>query len=186
MIAFLDYLNRYSNLVVGMATVVLVAVTWWYVRLTKQVVDTNREQLADLREQRAASDLRLRRYLASVADRIVRCLEELPVGPRDNPDQKMRRATLWTEDDVQQVEITSAGLEPDVAAKAASATKSTLWLLTWVGRVRAVEPRQGYDWRAFPWEDWQRKLATALDGLRAVCNACGQQGPARTTGGASD
>jgi len=179
MTAFLDYLNRYSNLIVGMATMVLVAVTWRYVRLTKQLVDTNRDQLADLRKHHAATDLRERRYLASVAGRIVRCLEELPVGPRDNPDPKVRGAMLWSEEDVQDVEITSAGLQSDLAGKAANASRSALWLLAQIKRVRAVDPRQGYDWNRFPWDEWTQNLATALGGLRAVCEGCGHVvGPA--------
>ena len=168
-------LTTFSNLLVGLATLALVGVTWRYVRLTAQLLEANRDQLAHLRDQAAAQNRQLRRTLVGVIDKILRCLEELPKGP-DRADPEMRTAALWTEQDVRDLQVLSAGIGAEAAARASLAATDLIWLMERAKDVRRTDPRQGFDWGRFKWEPWLQRRIAAIESLRAIRATCDEQG----------
>ena len=76
----LRFLNENAGAIQAVSTVVLVAITWWYARLTQRLAQTAREQLAESRTVRQEQVGEKRAIIRAQLLRLVEALASVPEG----------------------------------------------------------------------------------------------------------
>lgn len=105
--AFFDSLNDNAGAIQAAATVALVWITWHYVKLTKELAGTAREQLEESkRATRAAAEVRRARVSMLVRD-VLDALRHLPTD-RDLTIQEVREI-VWRDSSLDEMKALAAG-----------------------------------------------------------------------------
>lgn len=148
------------------AAITIYVVTKEYVQLTKGIAQAAGAQLHFNRlNQIAEEKLRaggLRGRASSLESR-------LSALPNEIDDTAFRQRALWTFEEIDSLQQSSA-LVSGLAADAASAAAIELtWVLDRVQAIRAVPINVGYDYpRFFPDKEWRERRATGLMRLREL------------------
>lgn len=156
----------FSAAVQAGATIVLVAVTAKYVRLTKNLVETNREQLQDARALVTTRTEVDRSHLRVLTEKVISILEPLP--SQGMPESQLRYGAMWSETDEKEFVELSASLGPDVGELASRAAPALSWLRQLHGRIIRVDERMGYGVNQREAEQYQKNRATALANVKAI------------------
>ena len=175
----MEFLNSYAPAIqaIGAVASVVVAgilafITWRYVQLTREQSEASREQVAFLNEQVQAS----RRELFGLI-RMFRIYLELL--PREKASAEgMRKIALWNDkDSADLLRLSSiAGLEPGKTAGEICVKLNQV--VEKVGDVKGTEPRSGYDWGRFDWDEWKELLEGIEQELKVLWNQfAGTEGP---------
>ena len=177
-----DALNRNAGGVQALAavlslavTILLAAITWRYVVLTKVLADAAHAQLKLADEAARAR----RRELRSQIKLLNMILSTLPTE-RQQADRDMRQATSWDDRDLDRFQMLAAELGEIPGQHAALAVGAMKWLLERVEQVKATPLAVGVDSSDFPWERWIEEVTRALDRIRDVSDALKtMEGPRR-------
>jgi hypothetical protein len=151
-----------------MLTAALAVITAVYVRFTWDLVKAARSQAAAATAQlHEAQRKRIARRdrLHSLIQGLLRLVRDLPTE-RQHADEQIRRVDIWTDTAVE--DLSNLGVEFDLNAKLGVVVPGLRWLSARVREVQAVRPEAGYDWRKFPWNDYESTLRTTHEMLRSM------------------
>ena len=155
----------------AVAAIVLIIVTGVYVWLTHNLSKTSAHQLRLLRE----SQFHLRRSdliaLASLARRLLKSLEELPVTKADhNASGRLLTASLWNPEEARDLGLLSAKSGQDFAHMAEQAAVDLQWMLERIAPVRSEPRHQGFEVDRFPWSDHSNRINRAKTALTEIAD----------------
>lgn len=142
---------------VAVLTVSAIAVIW-YTCFTYESIQQSRRR--ELLEKRKDED-RLFHY-----SRLIRAdVRRLPRG-RGAGEQDFRNASLWRESDLTGLQNAASALGETPAEWAADAVRDLRWLSDLCGEIQDTDPRSGYSFRNFPYEEWESRRQRAYRKLR--------------------
>ena len=156
----------WSALVQAGATVVLVIVTVLYVRLTRTLVTTSREQLSDARAildaQTGIGRSRLRALVTQV-------LESLAPLPDDRlPESEIRTIAIWSEKTEQDLVTIAASLGSPLADLAREAAPALSWIRSLHSRITVVPREAGYHHSQSEGDEYIVRRRTAWEKLDSM------------------
>lgn len=155
-----------SAAIQAVATIVLVIVTAWYVRLTKRIVETGREQLSDARAILEAQTGIGRARLAALAARLLKSLEDLPDG--GVPEHQLRHSSMWSQIEEDRLLELTTTLGTSFGQRAPDIIAALVWIRQLYTRIIKVSPSMGY--RTDQNEDlsYAENRKRAIDNLRSI------------------
>jgi len=162
----LGWILPVSAAVQAIATVVLVVITARYVRLTRQIVETGRQQLSDARAILEAQTGVGRARLLALAKRFLDTLE--PLADRGIPQEQLRRSAMWSQGEEQRFFELATSVGGPFAEKASEIAAGLAWVRQLHSRITSLSENLGYG------TDQKEELAyvenrgRALNGLRSV------------------
>ena len=167
----MNFLNTYapgiqavSAILSATVTVVLVVITWRYVKLTQRIAETAERQL----EQLSREDETRRRQLLTMVKMLRMHLKTVP--KEKSHAESMRKSTLWDSDELIALQNLAAevGMKPgQIAAQVGTAMRRLSELIT---NVKNTNPDSGVRWERFDWDSWDTALDTAEAGLTELWN----------------
>lgn len=140
--ALLNWIGAHASAIQTLGTVVLVGITWWYVRLTKRLVDNGREQLAETRAMFEAQTGIGRAKLSAHAARLMETLNGLPA--QNVHETQLRHCNMWSEGDERTLHDLGALLGPQMVEGVAETVASLVWIRQLYNRIADVNPAMGY------------------------------------------
>ncbi len=174
-----------ASLATSIVTLVLVFITWRYVRLTGRLAEAATAEMV-FREEAGAEKWR---ELNAHTKLIRGMLSGLPVTEQD-ADRRMRQVTSWEPADVMRLQRLAARLDRGAGERAAAVVAAMTWLGERVREVKNSDPEAGYDWAAFPWSRWRKETETATRGLDDIASGVTRRlrelPPTRTSPGAAE
>ncbi len=158
-----------AALTTSLVTVVLVFITWRYVRLTQRLAEAASAEMSFHEEAEAEKWRELNAYTKLIRGLIA----GLPTGEA-GAGRVMRQAASWEPGDLARLQRLAARLDRRTGERAAAVVTS----MTWLGerlRDAKADDAEDHDWSKFPWDRWRRELQTARDGLDAIASTVGQR-----------
>ncbi len=155
-----------AALTTALVTMVLVLITWRYVRLTQRLAEAAKAELMFHEEAEAEKWRELNAYTKLIRD----LLSGLPVREQD-AERAMRQAASWEAGDLMRLQRLAARLDRLAGEHAAVVVTAMTWLGERLHEVKAADPSEGVNWTKFPWSRWQREMngaRTALDAIAAA------------------
>ncbi len=154
-----------AALTTSLVTVVLVAITWQYVRLTQRLAEAATVEMVVHEEAEAEKWRELNAYTKLIRG----LLSGLPPD-REGAQRAMRQATSWEPGDVMRLQRLAARLDRRAGERAASIAAAMTWLGERVREVKNTDPDGPYDWSAFPWDRWRKEIDTARRALDDIAS----------------
>lgn len=155
-----------AALVQALAAVTIYYVTKEYVRLTKGIASAASDQLEFTRLNQLAEDKLRAGGLRGRASSLESRLNALP---EEVDDTAFRQRALWTFEEIDALQQSSALVNGLSADAASSAAIELTWILDRLQAIRAVPIPVGYDYpRFFPHREWRERRGTGLMQLRAL------------------
>jgi hypothetical protein len=162
----LNWILPVSAAIQAIATVVLVIVTVRYVRLTRQIVETGRQQLSDARAILEAQTGVGRATLLALAKRLLDTLEPLP--NQGIPPEQLRRAAMWSQSEEQRLFDLATALGSPFAGKAPETVAGLAWVRQLHGRITRDSETIGYGSNSKEELAYTENRGRALNGLRSI------------------
>lgn len=166
----IEWLNANSGAVQAVATVVLVGITAWYVKLTRDLARTTREQLEhalQLRdEQQKESKTQFRTLIQSLIDTLEEFPERMPP-----PVPELTSVSLWTPEEELALVTLSARLLPQHAELAGETRRYIAWLRDLVQRTRKRDPKSGQRYGGATVDHYSDFLEGAIKSLEILRTA---------------
>ncbi len=159
-----------AALTTSLVTVVLVFITWRYVRLTRRLAEAASVQMSFHQEAEAEKWRELNAYTKLIRGLI----SALPEREQD-PDRAMRQAASWEPGDVKRLQRLAARLDRRAGERAAAIVAAMTWLGERVREVKETGSADQYDWAKFPWGRWRKELSTAREGLDAIASTVNRE-----------
>lgn len=154
-----------TAIVTALATIVLVAVTARYVRLTGKLVDTAAAQLRALAEAQRTR----RQELRSSMERLMLALASLPISfQRQQADQMIRDSGSWNDFDFGRFRTLAAEVSTRAGSNAAVVEVKMKYLADQIDKVKQVPVLTGVSWGTFAWAPWEIAINDARARLEAI------------------
>jgi hypothetical protein len=154
-----------TSIVTALATVVLVFITVRYVALTKGLAEAAN---AELFRQIEASKGR-RRELASQISFFRSALDSLPDRNNWNQADRLMRSSIgWENFDFAKFRAHASEISDAAASCAATVEAKMRWMAELVNSVKATPLGLGYNWNAFPRDEWDLALLAARNALASI------------------
>lgn len=158
-----------AAVVSALTTIVLACLTARYMTLTRDLVEIQRQQLAEQMKREADRRQLDIDELSGVALIFVDKLRQLPhAEDRSRANSMMRKLILWADSDVLKLESAAARFGGHTLFMALSATNMLRSIAARVRAVCVVDPRVGFDWGRFDYDGWLAELSTAEETIDAV------------------
>ncbi len=145
---------------------VLAGVTWNYMRLTRSLVETARQQLEFIRSDRASAIEERRQRLLSLILHIR--MSATAVGANRSRGEEIRHVPLWSEKDQNDLRALAGSFGPQIAELAGEAARHLEVLRELSLTVKNTPAALGVDWDSFPWARWSKALEGAERCLQSV------------------
>jgi hypothetical protein len=154
----------------ALATVVLVGVTMWYVRLTRQLVENSRQELADARALLETEAARKGSELLALTKRLLHTLDGLPA---QGIGEALRHSAMWSAADEDRFGALAAFLS--FGHEVAEIVPALVWIQQLYGRVTAVSLDRGYAPADAEARDYPGYRRGAVDKLRVIRETLSRQ-----------
>ena len=163
------WLDAHAGAVQALATVVLVAVTFWYVRITRDISISARKQLLQATQVIEASRRESRRSFLAMTHRFLGEISSLPIPVNDGPI--VRNTVAWADRELRDFETLARSVddvEPEQVSKVVGSLKG---LALTIRALQEVPVAHGKRFTSFEISLWQGNLETARDGLQRISDA---------------
>ncbi len=168
-----DFLNANAGaiqavaaLVSALVTVVLVYITWRYVRLTQRLAEAASAEMSFHEEAEAEKWRELNAYT-----KLIRSLISGLPAAEQGAVRIMRQAPSWEPGDVMRLQRLAARLDRRAGERAAAVVTAMTWLGERLHEVKTADPDAASDWSRFPWGRWRQEIERATRGLDAIAAA---------------
>ncbi|MFC1791053.1 hypothetical protein ACFL0I_01125 [Gemmatimonadota bacterium] len=151
-----------SSFVVVAATIVLVFITWRYVKLTKDLVDSASAQVKALERQYEGKRVQVLNLVRTLRGHLKTLPEEVKAG------EAIRSATLWEPGDVLLLQVVASEIDFEAGRYAALLGSPLSYLRDRSVEVRETPVKRGFSWGTFDWVRWTESLEAARANLRGV------------------
>lgn len=152
-----------AALTTSLVTVVLVFITWRYVRLTRRLAEAASAEMSFHEEAETEKWRELNAYTKLIRG----LLSGLPASEQ-GADRAIRQAPSWESGDVMRLQRLAARLDRHAGERAAIVVTAMTWLAERLHEVKSKDPAEGYDWSTFPWNRWRKEIETARAALDAI------------------
>jgi hypothetical protein len=150
----------------AVATLVLVGVTVWYVRLTRGILRTSQAQLADAHSLLDAGLQLSRNHLRGQLEKFKAAIDPLP--PTGIPVPQLRLSAMWSAPDEEKLLHLASGMGSVAAEAASRAVPSLMWLRELHARIVRTSELQGYGLNDREARLYQQHRTAALRELRTL------------------
>ena len=155
--------------VTGAATVALVGVTAWYVWLTNRLVSLSQRQLTHLYRGEAQQRQAEAAVLQHRARRLREAVKRLPaMRNQHNAVGLIRAGVQWTREELRDTELLAGRLGPWFSGTLGIVVQHMESLALRVADVQAVSRSLGYDFDAFPWDEWEKAWDVSVRNLELI------------------
>lgn len=143
-----------------------------YVELTRVMALAADAQARQLATNVSAAQSRASLELESAAGILRVYLADLPARAGDEPvDRRFRQNPVWSPPQVKELGEQITAAVPGLSNVMKRLDPNLGWLLGRINEIRATSLMQGYSYERFPWDEWTRRHAEAIEDLTALVEA---------------